>query len=148
MDDRRQAELLLDRVLSARERSRTPFPPETPRVETANSGSSSNGGEGGGGACDSGGNSDSSSPGMLLDSGKGAAVAAEDEAGVSWRGRGPSASCSVGVTKDFYGLGMRLGIAGPPGAGKSSFIEVRQSIFLSLLSLSFFVVLQLHLWAM
>lgn len=62
---------------------------------------------------------------MPLEGGRGAAAAA-DGAGASRRESGSSARPSRGIISDIPRLGMRLGIAGPPGAGKSSIIEVRQ----------------------
>lgn len=55
-----------------------------------------------------------------------AASGSEGSGEMSRLGQNSSASRSRADTHEFPRLGMRLGIAGPPGAGKSSFIEVRR----------------------
>ncbi|CAM9797904.1 unnamed protein product, partial [Hapterophycus canaliculatus] len=123
LDHRRQAELLLDRVLSVRqEATLAPVPPPRSSPPEGNVVGSSNGGG-------SGNSSDGPRASIPPENWEVAAAttgaAAEDRA--SWgrsassRRRGGSAGAVLG---DPLRLGMRLGIAGPPGAGKSSFIEV------------------------
>lgn len=90
LDHRRQAELLLDRVLSARQASQAP-----PLLQ--------------GIKC--------SAPGEVAPRGR------EDGASPGAATK-PQAGDAVGFPK----LGMRVGIAGPPGAGKSTFIEVGSSL--------------------
>ncbi|CAM9570847.1 unnamed protein product, partial [Ectocarpus sp. 8 AP-2014] len=115
LDHRRQAELLLDR-LSARHQAGAPPPPPPvsqpppPPPEESVTDSAS------GGSC-------SSSLSTPPDSGTAAAAAVAE--GLASSGRSDCRSRrAVAATGDFPKLGMRLGIAGPPGAGKSSFIEV------------------------
>ncbi|CBJ33832.1 conserved unknown protein [Ectocarpus siliculosus] len=120
LDHRRQAELLLDRLLSARHQAGAPPPPPAsqppppppppPPPEESVTDSAS------GGSC-------SSSLSTPPDSGTAAAAAVAEGLASSGR-RDCSSGRLVAATGGFPKLGMRLGIAGPPGAGKSSFIEV------------------------
>ncbi|CAM9293189.1 unnamed protein product [Ectocarpus sp. 13 AM-2016] len=119
LDHRRQAELLLDRLLSARPQagappppppvSQPPPPPPPPPEESVTDSAS--------------GGSWSSSLSTPPHSGTTAAAAVAEGLKSSGR-RDRSSGRAVAATGDFPKLGMRLGIAGPPGAGKSSFIEV------------------------
>ncbi|CAM9493893.1 unnamed protein product [Ectocarpus sp. 4 AP-2014] len=118
LDHRRQAELLLDRLLSARPQagappppplSQPPYPPPLPPEESVTDSAS--------------GGSWSSSLSTSPDSGTAAAAEVAEVLASSGR-RDCSSGRAVAATGDFPKLGMRLGIAGPPGAGKSSFIEV------------------------
>lgn len=90
LDHRRQAELLLDRVLSARQASQAP-----PLLQ--------------GVKCNA--------TGVVAPRGR--VDGASPEAATKLQ-----AGDAVGFPK----LGMRVGIAGPPGAGKSTFIEVGSSL--------------------
>ncbi|CAN0059889.1 unnamed protein product [Ectocarpus fasciculatus] len=116
LDHRRQAELLLDRLLSARHRAGAPPPvsqsppPPPPDESVTDSASSGNW---------------SSSLSTPPDSGMAAAAAVAVAEGLASSERSDcSSGRALAATSDFPKLGMRLGIAGPPGAGKSSFIEV------------------------
>ncbi|CAM9400442.1 unnamed protein product [Scytosiphon promiscuus] len=122
LDHRRQAELLLDRVLSARHEARLPRHPPPPlqqgegdAINSGNIGDDRNSGD------DPGASVPPENKEALATPGTGAGAGASVGGIAPSRSRGRRADAAVG---DPPTLGMRLGIAGPPGAGKSSFIEV------------------------
>eukprot|EP00904_Undaria_pinnatifida_P000001 jgi/Undpi1/10000/HiC_scaffold_28.g12454.m1 len=125
LDHRRQAELLLDQVISARQATpiRLPSQPNSTITQTNKTNTTSSTGSGSSTnttststTSGSRNSSSSSGPDGVVEASTGGVGAASREPEVAGHG-----GDGVG---GFPELGMRVGIAGPPGAGKSSFIEV------------------------